>query len=494
MKVQLLFKNKDISKNAKVCFGYNFLIQDLALNPIIETMARDDLIIKQTVTEILGTPLTNIDEIKYRQEILTDSLNNKSTLLKMYAIATNALKEQKRMQFWISDKYINGVLISSIDLLKTYVQKLAIIRNLLQNKDLQFKSIGFIRFITMIKSEIDDSYIKKALEELDEFRKYITDKEGLLISASLGSFCQGINYVLQKKDKNHFKRTWKNAKRFTIGERDTAAKKDLSDRKDRATVECANILGNTSANIFAFFEQLQKELSFYVGCINLENKMHEYNMPVCIPTITNQTIFSRSWNQLYDIGLVIIQKAPVITNSCDTSNTNLTIITGANQGGKTTFLRSFGAAQVMMQCGMFVGAKKYVAPIRTGIFTHFKKEEDTTQTSGKLAEELERMKGIITSINTNSLILFNESFASTNDREGSEIFRQITQALLEHNVEIFSVTHLISYVQSFLNKEKVLFLRAERLENKKRTFKIIKGKPFLTAYGNDIWEKIFTIS
>jgi len=75
------------------------------------------------------------------------------------------------------------------------------------------------------------------------------------------------------------------------------------------------------------------------------------------------------------------------------------VITGANQGGKSTFLRSI--------------------------------EEDTTMKSGKLDEELSRMSDIIDHITSYSMVLVNESFAATNEREGSEIARQIITALLE---------------------------------------------------------------
>ncbi len=63
-------------------------------------------------------------------------------------------------------------------------------------------------------------------------------------------------------------------------------------------------------------------------------------------------------------------------------------VTGANQGGKSTFLRSIGLSQLMMQCGMFVPAKYLCSNICESIFTHYKREEDTTMSSGKLDEEL----------------------------------------------------------------------------------------------------------
>ena len=97
------------------------------------------------------------------------------------------------------------------------------------------------------------------------------------------------------------------------------------------------------------------------------------------------------------------------------------MITGANQGGKSTFLRSLGLAQMMMQGGMFVAAANFNANVCHGVFTHFKREEDRTMKSGKFDEELRRMSDIAARITPGCLLLCNESFASTNEREGSEI-------------------------------------------------------------------------
>ena len=118
-------------------------------------------------------------------------------------------------------------------------------------------------------------------------------------------------------------------------------------------------------------------------------------------------------------------KDRVIGNDVTGDQKALVMITGANRGGKSTFLRSIGLAQLMMQCGMFVPAESFRANVCHGVFTHFKREEDSSMGSGKLDEELRRMSGIVDQISPYSMALFNESFASTNEREGSEIARQI---------------------------------------------------------------------
>ena len=193
------------------------------------------------------------------------------------------------------------------------------------------------------------------------------------------------------------------------------------------------------------------------------------------------------------MALVLNKKCGVTGNSLSVCDKTLYIITGANQGGKSTFLRSVGQAQLMMQCGLFAGAEAFEAPLRSGVFTHFKKEEDTKMKSGKLDEELARMDEIAAHISPFSLLLFNESFASTNEREGSEICRQVTQALVENEIEVFSVTHLYPYAVSYLEKKErwVQYLTAQRLEDGTRSFQVVPGLPLKTAYGEDLYQKIF---
>jgi DNA mismatch repair ATPase MutS len=172
---------------------------------------------------------------------------------------------------------------------------------------------------------------------------------------------------------------------------------------------------------------------------------------------------------------------------------DLVIITGANQGGKSTFLRSIGLAQLMMQCGMFAPAESLSSNVCDGLFTHYKREEDVAMKSGKLDEELSRMSEIADKITSRSMLLFNESFAATNEREGSEIARQIINALLEERMKIFFVTHLYEFAHGFFDKEmqNAIFLRAERQADGGRTLKLIEGEPLQTSYGEDLYNRIF---
>jgi DNA mismatch repair ATPase MutS len=147
----------------------------------------------------------------------------------------------------------------------------------------------------------------------------------------------------------------------------------------------------------------------------------------------------------------------------------------------------------MMQCGLFVPAESFCANICESLFTHYKRKEDTSMKSGKLDEELSRMSDIVDNITPNSLVLFNESFAATNEREGSEIARQITCALLDRRIKVFFVTHQYQFAHGFHDNrmENAIFLRAERKADGGRTYKVVKGEPLQTSYGKDLYHKVF---
>jgi DNA mismatch repair ATPase MutS len=182
----------------------------------------------------------------------------------------------------------------------------------------------------------------------------------------------------------------------------------------------------------------------------------------------------------------------VVGNDANADGRTLIVVTGANSGGKSTFLRSAGIANLMMCSGMFVAAESFEASTCEGIFTHFIREEDSSMTSGKLDEELARMSVIADEINPRCIVLFNESFSATNEREGSEIARQVIQALIDSDVRVIAVTHLFDLAEYFYLRasDSTLFLKAGREGESGRTFKLLPGKPLPTSYAEDVYERI----
>ena len=113
-------------------------------------------------------------------------------------------------------------------------------------------------------------------------------------------------------------------------------------------------------------------------------------------------------------------------------------------------------------------------------------------TSGRLDDELRRMSVIAGQIGPHCLMLFNESFAGTNEREGSEIGHQVVRALLEAQIKVFFVTHRFDFAERFHRQHagSTLFLRAERQPDGRRNYKLAVKEPLPTSYGEDLYYRL----
>jgi DNA mismatch repair ATPase MutS len=319
-----------------------------------------------------------------------------------------------------------------------------------------------------------------------------------LISAELGQGNKGANYVLRKplRKESWFARILGEGSpsySFHLHPRDESGARVLSELNDRGVNLVANALAQSTDHILSFFTMLRTELAFYIGCLHLHENLDRKGVQLSFPIPVAAGERRHSFISLYDPCLALNQEQTVVSNDVAADSKDLVIITGANQGGKSTFLRSIGVSQLMMQCGMFVPAESFSSNICQALFTHYKREEDATMKSGKFDEELSRMSEIVDKLSPDSMILFSESFAATNDREGSEIARQIVCALREKRIKIFFVTHLYEFAHDFYDQKltTAIFLRAERQSDGGRTFKLIEGEPLQTSYGEDLYNKIF---
>lgn len=495
MKAFLMFRDHDFNPKEPLPVNASDLVHDLELNTLLNAMSLGDGFLFDIVKEAILTSIDDMDSILYRQEIMKDCLNNPAVIREIYQIPIKSKDREHRRWLGIFTHSPSGVLSSSVSLMEMYVVLLKELKKLADEHSSRFKSEGFERFFAMIKSELDDEYFATVEYHL----KQLKFREGVLFSAELGKGNEGSNYALRlsnSKNKNWIKEVFSKKTpvySFTISERDDAGSRALGDLKDIAVNSAANALAQATEHIESFFNMLQNELAFYVGCINLKEQLEKTGNPIAFPNPAAKNQRKHSFHGMYDVSLALTMKQEIVGNDINADGKNLAIITGANQGGKSTFLRSIGLAQLMMQAGMFVPAREFSANLCSGVFTHYRRKEDASMKSGKLDEELSRMSAIVDQIKPNSLMLFNESFAATNEREGSEIARQITSALLDRNIKVFFVTHMYELARVFFEKKMMdaIFLRAERKSGGRRTFKLLEGDPLPTSYGEDVFNNIF---
>jgi DNA mismatch repair ATPase MutS len=495
MKAFLMYKDRDFDLQRKLPSNEQTLTQDLELDTLFNAMALGDNFLFEVAKKALLSGLNDLDTIRYRQNILKDCLKNSSIVRDIYDIAVESIESEKKHYWGIFSKYPGAILHGSIDVLQIFVGMLKKLRNIADEHAGKFESEGFTALFAMLKKELSDEYFAIVQDHLIELKF----RDGVLISAELGKGNKGTNYILRKlqeKKQSWMKRIF--AKKplvytFYIHPRDESGARALSELRDRGINLVANALAQSTDHILSFFNMLRTELAFYIGCLNLHGQLAQMGEPMSFPQPVAPAERRHSFNGLYDVCLALTMKQKIVGNDLNADDKDLVIITGANQGGKSTLLRSIGLCQLMMQCGMFVPAESFCSNVCDSLFTHYKREEDATMKSGKLDEELSRMSDIVDKITSNSMLLFNESFAATNEREGSEIARQITSALLEKLIKVFFVTHLYEFGHGFYGKkmENAIFLRAERQTDGGRTFKIIEGEPLQTSYGEDLYNGIF---
>jgi MutS-like protein len=492
MKAFLMHPDEDFDLQRELPLHQAALTHDLELDTLFAAMAGGDQFLYGVAERAILSSLTNPEAISYRQQVLADCLQQPAIIRELYGIVVEAIQRERKI-WGVFMNSPDTILHHSIQVLELFVGILKRLRMIADSQAGRFRSEGFTRFFAMLTTELDDEYFMTVEAHLRELKF----RRGVLVSAKLGKGNKGTHHVLRRAPELSWMERLSLGTRpgygFTIPDRDENGFKALEELRARGINQVANALAQSTDHTLSFFAMLRAELGFYVGCLNLHERLVAKGEPTCLPQPVASDTRALAARGLYDVCLALHTQAGVVGNDVDADNRSLVMITGANQGGKTTFLRSVGVAHLMLQCGMFVGAHSLRASVVDGVFTHFKREEDATMESGKLDEELSRMSDIADAITPTSIMLCNESFAATNEREGSEIARQVIRALLDSGIAVFFVTHLFDLANGFYLQESAaaLFLRAERQPDGRRTYRLVKGEPLPTSYGEDSYRRVF---
>jgi MutS domain V len=495
MKVYLLHQDRDFDFRADLPVGYQDLLQDLELTRLLQAMAAGDKFLYEVSAKVLLACLRDVAAIRYRQRVLADCLAQPEVIREMYGVAVGALEDKRHLWYYGGTYQTpSSNLSGAVGHLEAYVARLRQLRQIADDHAGKFSSDGMRTLFTTLQRELDDEYF----EEISFHLKQLRFRAGVLISAELDRDNSGIGFVLRAPGDT--RRRWKErlgigprtTYSFALPPRDEAGGQVLADLTSRGINLVANAAAQSADHIGSYFTMLRAELGFYVSCLNLADRLAAKGAPVTTPEPTQLSTLMFSCTGLRDTCLELQSRDPVVGNDVQADGKSLVIITGANSGGKSTFLRSVGVAQLMMQCGLFVTAQAYQANVTRGIFTHFIREEDPGMTSGRLDDELRRMSAIAGQIGPHYLMLFNESFAGTNEREGSEIGHQVVRALLDAEIKVFFVSHRFDFAERFYRQRarSTLFLRAERRPDGRRNYKLAVKEPLPTSYGEDLYYRL----
>lgn len=489
MNAHLLFKDK-ILEAVRVD---ERTVSDLELSCIIDHMADSESFIRDNMYLFFSTKniCSRPEEILYRQEILSDFLNHPEDLRKLYGLVGRMVKMDKDTYLSTSHKKAKFMLDVAVKVMLSMKDPLTELYRMAGRLSSLCESEGCKELL----KNLIFLFAPEKLAGMEGFMKDLSTKDGITSTAVLYKHLRPGEYHPSRNEEGpakgflRFLKKDKNTIEFDVDMEDLETSPALSKLRDLMCTPAASLVVASRTELFDFLKELHQELSFYIGCLNLKNHMDKIGLPSCFPAVDSGFLEADS---LHNLSLALLKKETGVANTLQAEKEKMIVITGSNQGGKTTFLRSLGQAMMMTASGMFVAAG-YFKTCPGRVFTHFIREEDKTLKSGKLDEELLRMREITDHIRAGDWLLLNESFASTNEEEGSEIAMEIITAMFDQGVRIAYVTHFYHLVRLLKTQrsDQVLFLNATRDASGSRTYRIVSGEPLVRGFGEDLYREIF---
>ncbi len=245
---------------------------------------------------------------------------------------------------------------------------------------------------------------------------------------------------------------------------------------------------------------LLPEIIFFIRWAELTEKIQATGMPLCKAEIIEAEKRACSFEGLYNLKLAINkargEQIDIITNRLSFDDEKrIFILTGPNRGGKTIFTQAAGLAMLMAQWGVYTPAKAAVISPCDNVYTHFPADENDTVDLGRLGEESKRLAEIFEVATNRSLLLLNESLATTNVAEGLYIAKDVVKAMRYLGVRAIFNTHMhelareLDEINGATEGDSVVASMITGVSEGKRSFKVSLAPPQGVSYARDIAEK-----
>ncbi len=509
MKISLLYKNEE--KGEATDAIYNLSI-DRCAGVFCPDSARYDKFIS-----ILSRPLTDPENILYRQAVLNDFIKNPSLFEELKTIF---LRYDKIKADWIelrSGAHINEEGSSEAVLSQTY-------------SSLKVTSV-FPRTIMSFFTSISDTLSSYKISSSG--LKYIRDYAGRMLSDNnleeIGKIsalfvyneAEDYNYEVALKLSDDFKiigceltniepkpkkqllekqyKQYEKQLRQIYEEQQAAENPENAERKesrlsrlisglstktkekpnsetviDRGSFDTVmyiltaalsvidTALTKITGDIYEIFHGLSSEMQFYDAAIKYCEFVSSAGVPLCTPKILPMESELTNLTGLRDLFLICegMTNEQIIPNDLDLQpKLDGMLIRGSNNTGKTVFLRSVGIAQIFAQSGLPVCADNAAVSVKSGIYSHFSAaEEDFTSgdTAGRFEGEVRCIANILDNLKPHSLLLLNETFQTTAYSEGANGMYDILSILPKLKTKYIFVTHLLDLYERFDPKKTLL--------------------------------------
>jgi DNA mismatch repair protein MutS len=472
-------------------------LADLNLDQIISSiLAGKD---EYNLWPFFYTPLRDADQIAYRQDVFRD-LEDESlwNAIQSFAGEMRAMRgDLVRAEKFYYKLQMQSALLGAME---TYCGAVGALREDLQNANLHSRGFLGLRGYLLPYTQSDGftalaADTQKVRSELSGIR-YCLHIEGKRLKVS--RYDSAPDYgadVLQTFE------------RFKQG---AARQYDFrySDAGEMNHVEAAvlDLVVQAYPDIFASLEQhtqryssyldpliatFDREVQFYISCLDYMKQFRAARLGVCYPLVSRHSkeVFGRDVFDLALASRLIHDRSPVITNDFELHfPERIVVVSGPNQGGKTTFARTFGQMHYLGSIGCPVAGNAARLFLYDRLFTHFEREEDLRNLTGKLEDELIRIHRILEEATPDSILIMNESFLSTTVNDALFLSKRIMERVIELDLICVTVTFLDELTGMSATTVSVVSTVYAN-DPAGRTFKVVRRPPDGLAYAAAIAEK-----
>ena len=492
----ILFERTDDSIKKETLEAPSFFA-DLYLDQIVDaiTVGKQDYNLKP----FFYTPLNDIDAIQYRHEIMQDLENPipfeniKSFAQKMRAMREHLAQKDKLRYKYQKERWFLDAVEIYCDAVSCLVHDLSLAN---------LKSDGFLAFYEYLTAYATSARFASLQRETKKLIAYLsTIKYCLLIkgnSVRIRKYESEIDYSADVE---------KTFEKFKQGAATDYRAKFIS-RPDMNHIEAEvlKLVAELYPDIFLNLDNyctendgylddvigvFDREIQFYVAYLEFAALFKQSGYKFCYPQISNgkKEVYDYEGYDLALANKLVGENSPVVCNDFYLRNKErIFVVSGPNQGGKTTFARAFGQLQYLASIGCPVPGREAQLFLFDRLFTHFEKEEDIKNLRGRLQDDLARIHDILGQATSNSIIIMNEIFTSTTLQDALFLSKKVMKKIIELDLLCVWVT-FVDELASF-GGETVSMVSTVVPENPTlRTYKILRRPADGLSYAIAIAEK-----
>lgn len=231
------------------------------------------------------------------------------------------------------------------------------------------------------------------------------------------------------------------------------------------------------------------DIQFYIAYIEMQKRIKSMGLEFTYPSIDSGKVYCEGG---YDLALAIsfyIKKKKIVTNTFEYKDgESVIVVSGPNQGGKTTYSRYVGQTFYLAALGLPITGISANLSIVDRIFTMYEVEEESSNLNGKLKSELIRIKNIMDKMQENTLLIMNEVFASTSLEDGIVLGKNVIDMINEKNSKALFVT-FIEELSSYNSTTVSMGSTVDKDDPSIRTFEILRRLDNSNAYAKSIAKK-----